>query len=282
MVERPASPACTAIPSLFPPGGNASSKLSVSGVELVFRPPRGTLRVIAFTVFFSRLLSASEAPGHAPQFGVQLDRSGITSLKFVGDKFDTDYISGDATLGHVRVRYKMGENEWREFSTEDSANKYQRLPDARSGRALQQLSVVYNPQSWIKKEYYADLELTERFRVEPDAVFWTIFIRNPTHKPIELGDVFLPLPFNTSKRWDKDITYTQRVVQHQYISGHGSFVYWMRPNGEGPYLVMTPVAKCPLFEPTRSEMNFAPGKLEYSDRGGVYILSGRRAEEDKT
>lgn len=55
----------------------------------------------------------------------------------------------------------------------------------------------------------------------------------------------------------------------------------MRPNGEGPYLVMTPVSICPLFEPQRSEMNFAPSKLEYTERGGVYILSAARAAEDK-
>jgi hypothetical protein len=215
------------------------------------------------------------------QFRVAFDKAGITSLKYNGDRYDTDYIADDATLGHVRISYKMGDTEWRQFSTEDSKNKYQRLPDDRSRRALEQLAVVYNPQQWIRNEYYADLEVTERFRAEADALYWTIFIRNPTHKPIELGDVFLPLPLNTNKRWDKEITYTKRVVQHQYISGHGSFLYWMRPNGEGPYLVMTPVSICPLFEPTRSEMNFAPAKLEYADRGGVYILSGRRAEEDK-
>jgi hypothetical protein len=221
------------------------------------------------------------APSAAGQFRVQFDKAGITSLKFAGDQFDTDYIADEATLGHVRVRYKMGENEWGQFSTEDPQNKYQRLPDARSRKALQQLSVIYNPQSWLRNEYYADLELTERFRVEADALYWTIFLRNPTHKPIVLGDVFLPLPLNTSKRWDKTITYEKRVVQHQYISGHGSFLYWMRPNGAGPYLVMTPLVDCPLFEPTRSEMNFAPAKLEYGERGGVYILSGRRGEEDK-
>ena len=224
--------------------------------------------------------TAQQEPA-SPQFHVQFDKSGITGLKFAGDKYDTDYIAEEATLGHVRIRYKMGEMEWQSFSTEDPANRYERLPDLRSRRALQQLNVIYNPQAWIRNEYYADLEVTERFRVEAGDLYWTIFIRNPTHKPIVLGDVFLPLPFNTSKRWDKEITYTQRVVQHQYISGHASFLYWMRPNGEGPYLVMTPVSKCPLFEPTRSEMNFAPAKLEYAERGGVYILSGRKGEEDR-
>lgn len=224
-------------------------------------------------------MAAQSAP--QPEFALKFDDHGITSLKRVGDKYDTDYIAQDATLGHVIIRYKMGENEWREFSTREPKNKLEKLRDDHSPRVSQQLSVIYNPQDWREKQYYADLELTERFRAENDALYWTIFIRNPTHKPIVLGDIFLPLPFNSSMRWDKEITYHERVVLHEYISGNGSFVYWMRPNGEGPYLVMTPVSKCPLFEPTRSEMNFAPGKLEYSDRGGVYILSGRRGEEDR-
>ena len=238
------------------------------------------LLIAAFSLLCGRSTSA-QAPPEAGQFRIQFDKAGVTSLKFAGDKFDTDYIAGEATLGHVRVRYKMGENEWRDFSTEDSKNKVQQLPAGRSRKTLQQLAVVYNPQSWQKNEYYADLELTERFHVETEAFYWTIFVRNPTHKPIVLGDIFLPLPFDTNKRWDKTISYEERVVQHQFISGHGSFIYWMRPNGVGPFLVMTPIATCPLFEPVRSEMNFAPGKFEYSDRGGVYILSGRRAEEDK-
>src|SRR5512146_1301490 len=234
---------------------------------------------ILMLVLVSSAVAAQSMP--QPEFALKFDDHGITSLKRVGDKYDTDYIAQDAALGHVVIRYKMGENEWREFSTRDPKNKLERLPDDRSPRVTQQLSVIYNPQDWRKKEYYADLELTERFRAEQDALYWTIFVRNPTHKPIVLGDIFLPLPFNSSMRWDKEITYHERVVRHEYISGNGSFVYWMRPNGEGPYLVMTPVSKCPLFEPTRSEMNFAPGKLEYADRGGAYVLSGRRGEEDR-
>lgn len=238
--------------------------------------------IVSLTFAVATATSAqTPAPPASGQFRIDFDKAGITSLKYAGDELDTDYIADEATLGHVRVRYKMGENEWRQFSTEDPKNKVEPLPNARSRKVLQQLNVIYNPQRWIRNEYYADLELTERFRAEADALYWTIFLRNPTHKPIVLGDVFLPLPLNTSKRWDKTISYEQRVVQHQYISGHGSFLYWMRPNGVGPYLVMTPMAVCPLFEPTRSEMNFAPAKLEYGERGGVYILSGRRGEEDK-
>lgn len=72
-------------------------------------------------------------------------------------------------------------------------------------------------------------------------------------------------------RWDKTISTTERVVDHPFISGHGSFLFWMRPNGEGPYLVMTPVSTCPSFESVRNERNFRPAKLEYVDFPGVYI-----------
>jgi len=223
----------------------------------------------------------AQAPPPAGQFRVEFDQHGVTSLRYAGDKFDTEYIAGEQTLGTVRVRYKMGDNDWRQFSTTDASNKYQPLRSIPSRQVVKELAFTLNPQDWRRNEYYADLELTERFRVEPAAMYWTIFLRNPTHKPIVLGDVFLPLPFNMNKRWDKKISYEERLVQHQWISGHASWVYWMRPNGVGPYLVMTPLATCPLFEPQRSEMNFAPGKLEYADRGGVYILSGRRGEEDR-
>lgn len=82
--------------------------------------------------------------------------------------------------------------------------------------------MVYNESGW--NDYYADIELTQRFRVEGNALYWTIHPRNLTHKPLLLGDVILSLPFNTEKRWNKEITYTQRVHQHRFVSGHNSFL----------------------------------------------------------
>ena len=126
---------------------------------------------VAAALLLAGSLMRAQIPPTTGQFLLQFGSSGVTSLKYVGDKFDTDYIADESTLGQVRVRYKMGENDWSDFSTDDSRNKVQRLPDARSPKALQQLALVYNPQSWLKNEYYADLELTERFRVEANAFY---------------------------------------------------------------------------------------------------------------
>jgi hypothetical protein len=222
------------------------------------------------------VLSAQENEDGSP-FRIRFDKGGISSLRCAGDKYDTEYIAPDRVLGPVMIRYQMGENPWRQFSTSDPENRYRQMAGAAADTPRQQ-TMIYNESGW--DDYYADLELTEEFRVEGGGLYWTLHFKNVTHKPLVLGDIQLPLPFNTEKRWDKTITTTQRLQQHQFVSGHNSFVYWMRPNAEGPYLVMVPVMVCPLFEPNNMERNFAPAKLEFSGRGGVYIHSGFQGQED--
>lgn len=204
-------------------------------------------------------------------FLIRFDPSGISSLKRANDKYDTEYIRQGETLGHVIVRYRMLEEPWQDFSTKkiDEIRCQVRISSGKGDTPHQY--VVYNASGW--DDYFADLEFHERFRVEGDALYWTLHFRNLTHKPLELGDIVLPLPFNSGPRWDKTVMYTQRVVPHRFISGHGSFLYWMRPNSEGPYLVMIPVAECPPFESSTNERNFKPVKLEYYDRNGLYIHS---------
>ena len=130
-------------------------------------------------LLFATVTIALAAQSEKSQFELKFNDHGITNLKFPGDKYPTDYIADEGTLGHVVIRYKMGDNDWREFSTRASENKLVRLRDDPSKHVTQQLSVIYNPQDWRDKEYYADLELTERFRAEHDALYWTIFVRNP-------------------------------------------------------------------------------------------------------
>jgi len=104
-----------------------------------------------------------------------------------------------------------------------------------------------------------EIKVTSTFALKDSALFWTINLKNLTDKPLEIGDVGLPLRFNSRYVWDKTETYTKRLIRHSLISGNGSFIYWMRTNTEPPYLLMTPVGGT---------------KLEYFDadstRGRIY------------
>ena len=240
------------------------------------------LRFLTVVFFPVALISGSwalcqeNAPGH--HFRLRFNEAGITSLKRMNDAHDTEYIAEDQVLGHISIRYRMLKAGWQEFSTRavtDERRRVRSSPDEDAPRHL----VGYNESGW--DDYFADLEVLEGFRVEGDALYWTLHFRNLTHKPLELGDIILPLPFNSEARWDKTVMYTRRVTPHRWISGHGSFLFWMRPNSEGPYLVMIPVQECPLFESARNERNFKPAQLEFFQRNSVYIHSAAQGEEDR-
>jgi len=85
-----------------------------------------------------------------------------------------------------------------------------------------------------------DLAASESFALEGDAMVWTIALRNQSQRPIEIGDLGLPLPFNTQYNADKVDTYTKRLIRHAFIGGGGSYIFWQRTNGIGPFLVMVP------------------------------------------
>jgi hypothetical protein len=90
----------------------------------------------------------------------------------------------------------------------------------------------------------ADLAASENFRLDSGELAWTIQLRNKSPRELEIGDLAVPLPFNTSYA-GPDIG-ERRLIRHSFIGGDGSFVFWQRANTEGPYLVMTPGAATAL------------------------------------
>ena len=84
-----------------------------------------------------------------------------------------------------------------------------------------------------------DLRVSETFTLDGDILDWTVTLQNAGARPAEVGDLAVPLNLaeRTGARGD---IYTKKLLRHAFVGGHGSFVYWQRSNGAGPYLVMTP------------------------------------------
>ncbi len=229
------------------------------------------IRKAIFTILVLAVVSAAGTTALAQEkaaneyFNLRFSPAGISSLKRSLQLSETDFILKGATLGDIVVRYRMWNGEWQDFITAQMANT--RTIKINKDATPQRI-IVYNGSGWY--DYYADLEFTNRFRLEGDTLFWTLHFRNVTHKPIKIGDFLLLLPFNTQKD----------LIIHSFIAGHGSFIYWKSSQSDGPYLVMTPIEKCPLFEPAKTERNFAPVKLEYINDKGVYIHSALTGAEE--
>jgi hypothetical protein len=84
-----------------------------------------------------------------------------------------------------------------------------------------------------------DLKVNQTFTLDGDFLDWHITLTNDGPRTAEIGDLAVPFNFaeRTAARGD---IYTRKLLRHAFVGGHGSFAYWQRSNGVGPYLVMTP------------------------------------------
>ncbi|HWP99306.1 MAG TPA: DUF5695 domain-containing protein [Vicinamibacterales bacterium] len=84
-----------------------------------------------------------------------------------------------------------------------------------------------------------DLSVVERFTLDDAVLVWTITLANRGERPIEVGDLAVPLDFAERLAPGQDV-YTRKLLRHAFVAGHGSWVYWQRANAEGPFLLMLP------------------------------------------
>jgi hypothetical protein len=178
-------------------------------------------------------------PKNSP-FLLAFNYGGICSLKRRSDVFDTEYIWPEETLGNVILRYRFpDEFTWREVSAFASGDI--RTVEESPGT----LSFLYMGCSQGVKGIH-DFTLSVRFEEQAEALLWSISLKNTSLQAIEIGDLALPLPFNNKFIHDNMTNFTQTVARHSFISGHASFIFWMRQNGVGPYLLMTPLGETKL------------------------------------
>lgn len=73
------------------------------------------------------------------------------------------------------------------------------------------------------------------FEPKGETLLWRYRVTNTSPDVIEIGGLSTPLPMRT--QFDKSSK--SAVLKHSFISGAGSFAFWMRPDSAGPYLTMT-------------------------------------------
>ncbi len=163
------------------------------------------------------------------EFDLKIDNGAIISLKRVNDAFDTDYIAPESRFCDVVVKYRSADSDWKKGSSLDLAN---------AGSAN-----ITTEGDTTTASYDIDksLALTVKLDLQDNALLWLITLENKTNEPLEIGDIGMPFPMNSAFVWDPDETCNLRVFRHDFISGHNSHIYWMRPNTVEPYLLMTPL-----------------------------------------
>ena len=200
------------------------------------------LFLTAATNVFSQSAGQPQAALTNSRFELKIKDGAIVSLKLPRDPFDTEYITPGRRLGDAFIRFRLSGGTWKSADTADLARTCtsSRSPDGDRYRT------IYS----ITNGTAAVLVVEMNFIFEGQAILWSVTLHNVGNGPLEVGDLAFPFPMNSSFRRGRPATAS--VLKHSFVSGYGSFMFWMRPNSVGPYLTMTP------FDNTKLEYWDAP------------------------
>ena len=203
------------------------------------------LALLAFILFSINPVIADRLTN--TRFDIEFTDQGITSLKRVNDQYDTNYIAANRALGTLITRYRLNSQaDWREITsyvTSDTA-------DPNTIRYISTVEATDPNQPPIPTK---EVQIVQQFTLNKESLNWTITLSNQTHQPLIIGDLGIPMCFAERTPRNRGSIYTQKLLRHSTIAGHGSWIYWQRANAVGPYLVMTPQESTSLqyFDNTR-------------------------------
>jgi hypothetical protein len=169
-----------------------------------------------------------------------------------------------------RILYKAADNEWRPVQATspygNETSKFNTVNFAPVSTSAMRVEFQIAPNTQVGVAEWRvgpertvvvpeDLTVSESFQFEGDQLNWTITLANNTAAPIEVGDLAVPTRMAEGTPGGRGDIYTQKLLRHSLIAGNGSWLFWARSNGVGPYLLMTTVG---------------PTKLEYFDNSGGF------------
>ena len=157
-------------------------------------------------------------------FVLSYDGRGINSLSSPSDPYRAEFLSPGQRLGEPVVKYKIGEGDWLDIFT--------------GSRALeadpQGCSLVYTDF-----DKGSPMKMVQRFKTDGSVLDWTIDIETNMEFPVTIGDLAVPIPWRGPFGENPEAIFEKSFTKHHFISGSASFIYFVKPNGEPPYLVVT-------------------------------------------
>jgi hypothetical protein len=165
-------------------------------------------------------------------FDVSFNDRGVTSLSRHADASDTNYVRAGATLGDLVIRYRLVGGPWQRVATADAAAGGT-SEDAAPNKTTFSLRLG------------DDLGVASSWQLAEDGLVWTFDCGNLGDRPLEIGDLAVPLPIARSSgpagaQRGPGASGRAVILKHSYIGGHGSFLFWMRSDNAGPSLLLVP------------------------------------------
>jgi M6 family metalloprotease-like protein len=185
------------------------------------------------------------------------DDRGIAALGSKDDPFGAEVTSPEQPLS-LAVHYKTAVGDWL-----TNRNRFQLA-----------ISPETNTLKYTLSDSNSPIGIVQTFNTDGKTLDWNIDLENLAKVPLTIGDLAVSIPSVGPAGENPQQIFEHGFIKHQFISGHGSFLYFVRASGAGPFLIVT----------------VRPGtKLEYFGGGGggrgggaqVYIHSALTAGNEK-
>lgn len=149
---------------------------------------------------------------------------GIMSLTDPGDKFKADIINNKAPWGRVKLVYRTGGGEWIEMKD--------------SERSISASSSTSKELTSNDKE--SPVTLSQTFSLNSKGLDYDITVKDIVNTPVEIGDLAINLAWRTPSGENPENIFEKCFTKHHYISGNGSFIFFSKPSGEPPFIMVLP------------------------------------------
>lgn len=176
---------------------------------------------------FASLAQSSVQQMKNDAFTIKTNRYGIGEIFKTNDVHVTNYVRSGRVFGDVTVRFANGRKV---DSIRASSGKTNFLQDGKIIESWQPDSLKDVP-----------LQLSQTFSLQNNALTWNFQLTNNTANTIRVEDLVVPLAYNAGGGENPIEIFEQKVVKHHFISENNSFIFFQRPTGLGPYLVMVPL-----------------------------------------
>ena len=253
------------------------------------RNPFSQVLISLILLLALRVWSLSQVPAGDKQFDIKFEKGAIASLRRANDRVDTDYVQSGRRLGNILVRYRGKDGAWQSADTEQLATNglgsFETSADGRQYTA--NYEILYAPASsntapgTTQVAPVPILGVQSKFTVDGPTVVWAFTIRNLGNASRQIDDLAIPLPIARTSGLENNrpaIT----IMKHSFVSGDNSYIFWMRSNNVGPYLLLTPLenTKLEYWEAPRGPSSVTGGTQVPPQAGyRVYIHSAAAGTE---
>src|SRR5512133_1323543 len=148
---------------------------------------------------------------------------GVISLTDPQDKYKADIINSRSPWGRVKLVYRSGKGEWGE------------LPDS-----VKQLKSGTSSAEFISVDKNAPVTMDQRFTLNGEELDGDITVKTTGTTPVDIGDLAIFLHWRTASGENPEYIFENCFTKHHYISGNGSFIFFTKPSGEPPFIMVLP------------------------------------------